>query len=412
MAAAVVALTAIPAPPLGAADGPPPLSLMARLGQRLFYDARLSGSGQLSCVSCHDPGYDYGPPDGRPVRSGGAQLDRSGLRAVPSLKYVDRTPGFRIGPDHERPDAGAVTSGLPSAAAVPSGGLFWDGRADTLQDQARGPLFSPFEMAASGPAAVAETLRSASYRSGFAALFGPRVLEDDDALIAGALFAVGRYQYEDPSFHPYDSKYDYYLNGKASLTPAEQRGLAVFEDERRGNCASCHLDKLTANGRPPAFTDYEYEALAVPRNAAIARNADPGFSDLGLCGPLRADLQSADQYCGLFKTPSLRNTARRKVYFHNGVYHELRDVLHFYARRETRPDAIYPRAADGKVLVYDDVPPPYRGNIDVTDPPFDRRRGAPPALDDAEIADLIAFLQTLSDGYGTGDPYPGRERSR
>ncbi len=387
------------APPLLAADGVPRLSLMARLGQCLFYDARLSGSGTLSCASCHDPARHYGPPDGRPVRRGGTALDRSGLRAVPSLEYADRTPGFRVGPDAEGPDGGVATG-----AVVPSGGLFWDGRADTLQDQARGPLFSPFEMAAPGPAYVAARLRSADCASDFAALFGPRVLEQDDALISDALFAIGRFQVEDPSFHPYNSKYDYYMNGKAVLTPAERRGLALFEDERKGNCASCHLDRPTANGRPPAFTDYEFEALAVPRNPALPANADAGYFDLGLCGPLRRDLSSVAGYCGLFKTPSLRNTATRRVYFHNGVYHTLEDVLHFYARREAQPAAVYPRGPDGAVRVYDDLPARYRGNVDVADPPFDRARGDPPALTDEEITDLIAFLETLNDGFGSAKP--------
>jgi len=107
------------------------------------------------------------------------------------------------------------------------------------------------------------------------------------------------------------------------------RGLAAFEDPARGNCAACHLDRASPDGRPPAFTDYEYEALGIPRNDRLADNRDPRHFDLGLCGPIRGDLAAQSNTCGMFRTPSLRNVARRKVFFHNGVYHSLEQVLAF-----------------------------------------------------------------------------------
>ena len=148
------------------------------------------------------------------------------------------------------------------------------------------------------------------------------------------------------------------------------------------------------------FTDYEYEALGVPRNPAIAADADPHYFDLGICGPMRDDVyarQAAN--CGLFKTPTLRNVATRHVFFHNGVYTSLKDVVRFYVLRETEPEKIYPRGPDGRVKIYNDLPPQYRKNVDRIDAPFDRKRGDKPALDDAEIADMVAFLETLTDGY-------------
>ena len=97
-------------------------------------------------------------------------------------------------------------------------------------------------------------------------------------------------------------------------------------------------------------------------------------------------------------TPTLRNVATRKVFFHNGVFHSLREVLDFYAERDTAPEKFYPHNADGGLRKYDDLPTAYAGNVN-TDPPFDRHPGQPPALTAAEIDDIIAFLNTLTDGY-------------
>jgi cytochrome c peroxidase len=136
----------------------------------------------------------------------------------------------------------------------------------------------------------------------------------------------------------------------------------------------------------------------VPRNPEIPANRDPNFYDLGLCGPERTDFKDREEYCGLFKTPSLRNVALRKSFFHNGVFHTLREAVAFYATRDTNPEQWYPRNPDGSIRKYDDLPAQYQENIN-TDPPFDRRLGDPPALSDSEIDDIVAFLQTLTDGY-------------
>jgi mono/diheme cytochrome c family protein len=102
---------------------------------------------------------------------------------------------------------------------------------------------------------------------------------------------------EEPSFHPYDRKYDFYLAGKAELSTAEQRGLKLFDDPAKGNCASCHIDRTSRDGLfKPAFTDYQFEALGAPRNRELAANNDADLYDLGLCGPMRKDYQSAPNY--------------------------------------------------------------------------------------------------------------------
>jgi cytochrome c peroxidase len=294
---------------------------------------------------------------------------------------------------------------------VPQGGLFWDGRADTLQDQAVFPLLNPLEMDGGSIEAVAAKLRAAPYAPRFVELFGSAVLDTPRLLVSEALFAVARYQIEEPSFHPYTSKFDFWLEGKARLSPAELRGYVLFNDPAKGNCGGCHLDRPSPDGLPPMFTDYQYEALGVPRNPALAANRDPAYYDLGICGPYRADMRSEAKYCGMFLTPTLRNTATRQVFFHNGIDHSLKQVLDFYDFRDTEPEKVYPRAADGSVTRFDDVPPEDRANIDVTDPPFDRKLGEKPPLSAAEEDDIIAFLKTLTDGYQPEARARGRHRA-
>jgi cytochrome c peroxidase len=287
-----------------------------------------------------------------------------------------------------------------AAAPVPQGGFDWDGRANTLQEQAVGPLLDPREMANRNLDQVIGKLRHARYAKRFTDLFGPNVFSNPGQLIGEALFALGRYQAEDVSFHPYDSKYDAYLAGKVQLSAQEAHGLKLFEDPAKGNCAACHIDKPSRDGVfPAAFTDFQFEALGVPRNRTLALNRDPHHFDLGLCGPTRIDYRNQKNYCGLFKTPTLRNVATRRVFFHNGVFHSLNDVLHWYVERDTNPGKWYPANRRGVVNKYDDLPAQYRANIDVVDAPFDRKAGQAPALNDAEIADVIAFLGTLTDGY-------------
>ncbi len=88
---------------------------------------------------------------------------------------------------------------------------------------------------------------------------------------------------------------------------------------------------------------------------------------------------------------------RGGVFFHNGVFHSLEDVMHSLCGAQYQPARFYPKAGDGAVLAYDDMPMEYRGNIDVIDPPFNRKAGDRPALNDQDIADLVAFLKTLTD---------------
>ncbi|WP_321873055.1 cytochrome-c peroxidase [Burkholderia ubonensis] len=363
---------------------------MTALGKQLFFDPSLSGSGKLACASCHSAEHAFGPPNALAVQLGGDDMRRPGFRAVPSLKYLRGIPPFSEH-FHDSPDEGDE-----SVDAGPTGGLTWDGRVDTRDAQARIPLTSPFEMSSS-PAKVAKAVRAASYVDAFRKAFGDTVLTDDQATFDAVLRALDAFQQQPALFDPYTSKYDAYLAGRAQLTPAELRGLQLFNDEKKGNCASCHLSQRTLEGGPPQFSDFGLIAIGVPRNRALPVNRDPRFYDLGACGPERTDLKGRGEFCGLFRTPSLRNVATRKTFFHNGVYHSLEDVMRFYVERDIHPEKFYP-VVHGKVQRFDDLPKRYWDNIN-REPPFDRKPGDQPALNEAEIKDVIAFLNTLTDGY-------------
>ncbi|MFM0737110.1 cytochrome c peroxidase [Paraburkholderia xenovorans] len=366
---------------------------MSALGKQLFFDASLSGSGKLACASCHSPDHAFSPANSLSVQLGGNDMHRTGMRAAPTLKYLQSVPAFAEH-YHESDDEGDE-----SIDAGPTGGLTWDGRVDRGGDQARIPLLSSFEMG-STPAKVAAAVKAASYADDFRKTFGEHVFDSDDATFNAVLQSLETFEQTPELFYPYSSKYDAYLAGKAQLTKAELHGLQVFNDEQKGNCASCHISQRTKDGAPPQFSDFGLIAIGVPRNRALPVNRDPHFYDLGACGPERTDLKGRAEFCGIFRTPTLRNVALKKSFFHNGIYHSLDEVLRFYAERDTNPQKFYP-VVKGKVQKFDDLPRRYWSNLN-TDPPFDRKPGDQPVLDEAEIKDVVAFLNTLTDGYKPG----------
>jgi len=370
-------------------EKPPSASGMARAGRALFFDASLSASGKMACATCHDPRHAFGPPDDSPVQRGGSDGRQFGVRAVPSLMYAQNIPPFT---EHYFDDEGD-----DSIDQGPAGGRTWDGRAQSAHGQARLPLFSPFEMANANADAVVAKVRRASYAAQFRKTFGDNVFADEARAFKAVLMALETFQQNPADFYPYSSKYDAWLRHQTSLNEDELRGLALFNDPAKGNCARCHPSGMRS-GAFPQFTDFGYAAVGAPRNKAIPANADPNYHDLGLCGPLRTDLADRKEYCGMFRTPSLRNVATRRVFFHNGVLHRLEEVVRFYAERDTEPQKWYSTGADRAVVKFDDLPVRYQGNVDVQ-APFDRQRGDSAALSEADIKDIVVFLNTLTDGY-------------
>lgn len=384
-AAAPAVISTVATQAVYADSHPLPVKQLETLGRQLFHEPALSASGKQSCASCHSPTHAYGPADGKPAQFGGVDGQQQGSRAVPSLRYLQGVPPFS---EHFRDN-----DGNDSEDAGPTGGLTWDGRAASLHEQASLPLLAANEMANRSPEQVVEQLQASPSAGAFAALFGQDIFHDKQAAFKKLLLALEVFQQNPAEFYPYSSKYDAWLRGQASLSKLELRGLQVFNDPAKGNCASCHLSQRQPDGSFPAFSDFGLIALGVPRNMALAVNRNPGYFDMGLCGPLRQDMQQ-DEYCGLFRTPSLRNVASRKVFFHNGVFHDLRQVLEFYASRDSAPAKWYGHGK--KDQRFDDLPRRYHSNIN-QEPPFGGKAGSRAAFNASDIDAMLAFLQTLTD---------------
>lgn len=379
----------------GAAFDANALSPTAQVGKMLFFDTSLSASGKMSCATCHDPAHHYAPANSLAVQLGGPNLNQPGTRAVPSLKYKDYTPPYADLADN--PDG--------VSAPGPGGGFTQDGRAPTLAAQTQIPLLSFNEMANAGMADVVNKIQNASYAGLFQQIFGSTVFGDVPTAFASAQAALQAYQLEDTSFHPYTSKFDLYDSNKigGDLTASEARGLAVFMDPNRGNCFACHYSGAGANGSVALFTDFSYEAIGVPRNttdipANRLVNGLPVSFDMGICSRPDHPRPASAQYCGMFKTPTLRNVATRSVFFHNGQIKSLKDALRFYNTRDTNPELWYP-TVNGVVQKFNDLPAIYRNNIDTQVPLDGRAAGSQPPMSDQDLADLEAFLNTLTDGY-------------
>ena len=363
----------------GAPDAAP-LSAQAALGEKIFNDVSLSASGRQSCASCHSAGNAHSSANALPAQFGGLLLGDQGRRSTPSVNYLKFNTAFYFAAD-----------------GTPTGGFFWDGRAASLQDQAGRPFLTDFEMANASKTEVIDKLLHASYADEFKAVFGTNIFTRPDAAFDRLTLALQQYQREDADFRPFSSKYDEFLRGKLKLSGQETRGLALFNNPTKGNCQACRPSGKAADGSFPLFTDFSFDNLGVPRNPLIARNADPAYFDLGLCA--RGDMAARAELCGAFKVPSLRNVAQRHVFFHNGRFNALKDVVTFYVQRDTNPEKWYPLNADGSVKKFDDLPPAYHANVNILEVPYNRGPGSAPALSDAEVDDVIAFLKTLSDGY-------------
>lgn len=426
------------------------LSALVAAGQALFSDTSLSASGRQSCATCHVPSRAYtadpATDDGLPVSLGGANMDLPGFRNAPSLDYACYTPAFFI-----------------ASGNTPTGGFFRDGRAASEAEQAQEPFITPFEMANTNAAEVVTRLESSpTTLAKFEAVYGAQVLEQPDVALRDIGLAIAAFE-KTPTFHSFSSKYDYWLEGKAQLTPMELEGLSLFNDPAKGNCNACHISHAQGYSSQALFTDFTYDNIGVPRNWSIPANlpnpvspvdgvplnyvptpvdvpadAEYGWYDLGLCGPFesssvdqspRASFAATTGFCGVFKVPTLRNIAITAPYFHNGAFSTLQQVLDWYVTRDINNDpgnnptpvpagpdgnpyapiGTFYTTADGKPdqYEYNDLPVEYDANVNIGEVPYTPPKiggGQAPTLTSDEIDDIIAFLCTLTDGYDPNNP--------
>ena len=346
------------------------LTHQEELGKKLFFDTNLSTPPGQACAACHGPEVGYTGPDAA-INAGGAVYEgavagRFGNRKPPAAAYAGDSPILLF-------DA---TNWV--------GGMFWDGRAtgwtlgDPLAEQAQGPFLNPLEQNNASAQVVIDKVLASSYKDLFL-----QVCTDPASYYDCIGRAIAAYE-RSAEVSQFTSKYDYWLKGQARLTGQEERGRALFMGE--ANCANCHV--------PPNFTDFTYDNLGVPPNPLNPFYNEPEWNpaggdwvDTGLGGFLKAAGYEEFVYVaewGKQKVPTLRNVDLRpskkfvKAYSHNGYFKSLQEIVHFYNTRDV-PGAGWPAPE-----VADNVNTTEMGNL---------------GLNHGEELAIVAFLQTLSDGY-------------
>ena len=330
------------------------------VGLSLFSDTNLSSPAGQSCASCHTLSHGAVDPDSGIPTSEGAILGRFGDRNTPTAFYAQYSPAF-----HHDADGGTYV-----------GGQFWDGRATSLEEQAKGPFLNPIEMNNASKAAVVTKVQSSVYAGLFKQVYGAAVFSNVNAAYDDIADAIATFE-RMPGFAPFNSRYDAYLAGTGTLTAQELSGLALFEDPAKGNCSACHPSRASSDGTPPLFTDFTYDNLGIPKNPnnpfytmpAQFKPAGAAFVDRGLGGALGDPNED-----GRFKVSTLRNLGKTGPYGHNGYFPDLHSVVDFYNSRDVvaGPPAEIPATVNHNEL----------GNL---------------GLSAQEVNDIVAFLGTLDD---------------
>ncbi|MGD8306755.1 MAG: cytochrome c peroxidase [Ignavibacteria bacterium] len=338
------------------------LSAKEQLGKLLFFEKSLSTPVGQACSNCHAPEIAFADPEIDLPVSRGAHPDRFGNRNDMTVSYSAFVPPLHFNEDED----------------VWIGGLFWDGRANSLAEQSKGPPLNPLEMANPDTLTILNKLNSLSYANLFTEIYGPGALTDPTTAFNNMADAIEAFE-KTSEFSPFSSKYDAWLRGESELNEQELRGLMLYKAEDKGNCAACHPNTISEDGSLPLFTDFTYDNLGVPPNPenpfySLPKELNPegfAFVDLGLGKTL-----NDPEHNGKFRVPTLRNIAITPPYMHNGVFKTLFSVLAFY---NTRDVAKWPEPE-----VSDNVNMEELGNLKLTN---------------EELEDLVAFLRTLTDGW-------------
>jgi cytochrome c peroxidase len=298
-------------PPVPIPPGAPETAETVALGRKLFYERKLSMDNTLACASCHNPLLGFTDGQRHSIGVGG----KVGIRNAPTLV---------------------------NAAYVPA--QFWDGRAHSLEEQAGGPMANPIEMNQAHEVTVSKLAADPVYRAQFAKAFGAGLVTIGKVTTALAGF--------ERTLISGNSPFDQYEFGgnKSALSPAAVRGLAIFRDPKRGNCAACHtIDKSyavsensrktgTVPGSPPEDPQSSFR-VGRRASAPFALFTDGKFHNIGVGVNDEGELTDLGRYSetkleadkGAFKTPTLRNVAKTAPYMHDGSLKTLKDVVDFYA---------------------------------------------------------------------------------
>ena len=247
----------------------------AELGKHLFFDARLSESQQISCASCHEP--QLGWADGKRVANG--DFRAQGNRNTPTIINI----GF-------------------------ADKLFWDGRANSLEDQIHGPIENPLEMNSKFSNIVKNIENVMEYDSLFIKAFGDKKVSVDRVTKA-----IATYQRTVKSTR---SSFDLFIEGKEDeFSDEEVLGLHLFRTKAR--CVNCHYS--------PYFSDQKFHNLGLTYYGRY-------YEDLGLYKNT-----GKKEDVGRFKTPTLREVGKTGPYMHNGLFMVLDGIMNMYNVGMPRP---------------------------------------------------------------------------
>lgn len=331
------------------------LSGKESLGKSIFYDESLSEPRGVSCATCHTPEKGFADKDSR-ITSEGAVKGLFSNRNSMSSAYTAFVPVLY----YDKEERTYV------------GGLFWDGRANSLEEQASQPFVNPLEMGNKSLEDVVRKARQARWYPDFVRIYGE--LSSPDSIFTYMNEAIAVYE-RSQEMNPFSSKFDAWQAGGCELTPQEKQGYELFKG--KGLCAECHILEPDPRAGKILFTDHTYDNLGIPSNPENPfftlsapynlRGADT--LDLGL----GSYLNDPEEY-GKFRVPSLRNIALTAPYGHNGYFKTLEEIMRFYNVRDVEkfPPAEYPETVNRDEL----------GNL---------------GLSAEEEAAIVAFLRTLTD---------------
>ena len=360
-----------------------------QLGKLLYFDKKLSINQNQSCSSCHLPGAGFADPDQNLPVSEGSIPGLFGTRNAPTASYAVFSPFFYY----------------DSVAGMYLGGQFWDGRANSLAEQAQGPFLNPVEMAMPDKHSVLMAIASRRnpnkgiYANLFMQVYGIEMIDFQstnpvlvDAIYAKVTDAIGDFE-KSSEVSPFSSRFDQWLATGTGLTADELAGMVLFNtDFAQGGagCFLCHPSAPTiapdGTVMPPLFTDFTYDNLGIPKSNEFPIADNPIDYGLGA----RPDIVAFDPTpivladgtkishfeAGKFKVSSLRNIGATAPYGHNGYFKTLKDIVHFYNARDVDP-AIAPPEVPLNMNTGE------LGNLGLT-----------PAQEDQ----IVAFLLTLTDG--------------
>lgn len=343
------------------------------LGERLFNDASLSKDGSQSCASCHDAGQAFmdsrinqTSPNSFTAASASTGQDGASIGDIntPATTYVSFTPKFHYDEEEN----------------LFKGGLFLDGRASDLVDQAKQPFLNPIEMQTTMQAVVTKVKQK--YAKPMQAIYGDNIFDDTEIAFNAIAQSIAAFESTE-RFSSFDSKFDKVLKGEAKFSEQEQRGYDLFKAEDKGNCAACHpAPDLNSKKVDSLFTDFTYDNLGVPKNNRVRLLNGKGedYIDYGLYNNPAVDDPDLK---GAFKVSSLRNVAVTGPYMHNGVFNDLTTVVEFYNSRDVA-GALNPETKHAWQAA----------EVDATK---NTEELGDLGLSDVEVVAIVAFLKTLTD---------------